>query len=436
MIKKLRKKLNGDIHLKELITGGSITFLLKIGGMGLSYLLIYYISKKTGAQGVGFFHTMLQILTVLGMILGLGINIAVLRYVGQFNNELEKDKIKDLYHNFVVVVGPLSVLVSIVLFFSSESIVQYFGKNHEYALGLKVIAFSLPFFTINQISVELIRGLKLLQISELIRSVLRPLVMTIGIFLLSFRQMTKMDIIYLLFISSVINSLVSRFAIWEKLNNLKLKRSDFSKKELIKTSLPIMVSNISAVLILSLPIFILDYYLGQQKTGEYAVAYRISILISLSLVIINTISAPTYSKLFWAGNIKELGELIKKSTRISGLISIIIAIPLLLFSSEILLLFGKDYKLDERILQVLVVGQLVNTLSGPTGVLLNMAGKQVILRNISIAIFLTSIIFYYLFSNSIDVLNVAIIFSASIILQNIITVIYIYKKWKIVSFFH
>lgn len=436
MIKKIKNKLSKDANLKELLSGSAITFVLKMGGMLLSYVLIFLISKQLGAEGVGFFQLMLQILTVLGMVLGLGMNIAVLRYVGQFNNEAEKNKIKDLYNHFISIVGPLSLIVSIILYFSAEWIMQKLGKNSEYTLGLQLVAFSLPLFTINQISVELIRGLKKLQISELIRSVLRPLIMIIGIIILSFNHVSKMDIIYLLFVTTIINSMFSRYAIWKNIRKMNLKRSTFSKNELIKTSLPIMISNISAVLIISFPMFFLDYYFGQEETGIYTVAYKISILISLSLVIINTISAPFYSKLFWSGNMKELKETIKKSTRISSVISLFLAIPILIFSKEILLFFGNDYIYDVRILQVLVISQLINTLSGPTGLLLNMTGEQKTLRNISAAIFLSSTILYFLFLNSLGVLGVAIIFSISIIIQNIITIIFIYRKWGILSYFH
>ena len=122
-------KLAIDINLKELLKGSAITSVLKLGGMGLSYVLIYLIAKQAGAEAVGFFQVMVQILTVLGMVLGLGMNISVLRYVGQFNNEENRPKMHVLYQYFVQTVAPLAIGLAVLLYFGADYIVQWTGKD-------------------------------------------------------------------------------------------------------------------------------------------------------------------------------------------------------------------------------------------------------------------------------------------------------------------
>ena len=68
-----------------LLSGSAKTFAIRILGMILGYGLTYSISIRLGASGVGYFQLFMQIMTVLGMTFGLGLNSAVLRYTGQFS---------------------------------------------------------------------------------------------------------------------------------------------------------------------------------------------------------------------------------------------------------------------------------------------------------------------------------------------------------------
>lgn len=436
MIDKIRRKLNGDIHLKDLVKGSAITFVLKMGGMALSYILIFLISKQLGAEGVGFFQVMLQILTVLGMVLGLGMNISVLRYVGQFNNEKDRPKMHDLYRYFVSVVGPLAILVGVVIYFASDYFAIWLGKDLEYALGLKLIAFVMPFFTINQISVEFIRGLKQLQISELIRSVLRPLIMILGISLFFWNQLSKTDVIYLLIVGLIINSIVSRWAIWNALKKVPKTSLMFQRKEFMKTSFPMLATNVSSVIILSLPIFFLDIFTNQKITGVYTVFYKLSIVISLILVVVNTITAPIYSNLYWEGKYHDLKKVLKQSVRITSSISFFVLIFLLIFLDSIVNLIGEQYNQYKYLFYILGFGQFISSLSGPSGMLLNMTGNQKYLRNLNLFLLFISTLLYYPLSKYFGVIGVSILFSITLILQNLVGVYFVYKKLKLIAIFH
>jgi O-antigen/teichoic acid export membrane protein len=435
MIKKIKNKLNGDIHLKDLVKGSAITFVLKMGGMGLSYVLIYLISKQLGAEGVGFYNLMLQILTVLGMVLGLGMNIAVLRYVGQFNNEEQRPKMRDLYRHFVRTVAPLTVLVGVLLYFGADYIVQWTGKDQEYADGLKMVGIVLPFFTINQISVEFIRGLKQLQISELVRSVLRPLVMILGIYFLFWNQLTKMDVIYLLVVGLIINSLVSRWAIWKKLKNIPKQPLAFERKELLKTSYPMMVGGLSNALMIAFPILFLDFYFDQIVVGLYSVSFKISAIISLILIIVNTIAAPKFAELFWKNEKKKLQRLINQSSTIMFWGGLILLIGVIMFSKQILGLFGKEFEDSQNILIILCIGQFVNTSTGSVMILLNMSGNQTIYLRILIVSLILTTISLWIITPIFGIVGVALIIFFKMILVNIAACLVVFFKINIVSFY-
>ena len=384
LLSKLKDKLNNDGHLKDLLKGSAITFVLKMSGMGLGFILTYLISRRLGPDGVGFYNLMLQVLMVLGMVLGLGMNMAVLRYVGQFDNEKERPKMHDLYRYFISIVGPLSISVSIAMYLSAGWLMNLMGKEQEYVEGLRLVAFVLPFFTVNQISVEFIRGLKKLQISELVRSVLRPLVIILGVLVFFQDNLAKMDVIYLLVIALVINSLVSRWAIWKALKKVTRQTQSFQIKELMKTSFPMMVTGISSSLLVAMPVFFLDYYQGQSEVGVFSVAYRLAGMVSLVLVVINTIAAPKFAALYWANKKEDLQRFVSQAAGIMFWVALFLSILLVIKGKFWLGLFGEEFKTGSGILTVLVVGQLVNAATGSVGVFLNMSGQQKTLRSVMV----------------------------------------------------
>lgn len=418
--------------------GSAITFALKIGGMGLGYALIYLISQNLGAEGVGFYQVMVQIMTVLGMVLGLGMNISVLRYVGQFNNTEERSKLHLLYNYFVKLVGPLTLLISVLLYVSAGYIVSLLDKEALYAEGLRMVAIALPFFTINQISLEFIRGLKKLQISELVRSVLRPLVMVAGISLFFWEDIEKMDVIYLLVASVVINSMVSRWSIWKALKKVPKTPSLFKRKDFIKTSVPMMLTGISSALMAAIPILFLDYYASQEDVGIFTVAFKLASLVSMILVVVNTIAAPKIAEFYWANKLKELQKFINQSIGFMFWIGFTLSALLIISGQWILDFFGDEFKAGYLVLVILVLGQLINVGTGPATLFLNMSGRQKIVRNTIIFANLLMVMSLFLISStkSLSITSVSIITSSMILIQNVTLCMYIYKNLKIKTFYY
>jgi len=120
MLKKIKVKLQNDGHLKELLSGSAITFMLKMTGMFLGYIVVLIISKKYGADGMGMYSLIVSIITFLAMFSAVGMNFSILRYVGQFNKHGEKQKLKLLFKYAMEIVIPLSLVISVGLYLLSD----------------------------------------------------------------------------------------------------------------------------------------------------------------------------------------------------------------------------------------------------------------------------------------------------------------------------
>lgn len=438
MINKLKNKLDGDVHLKELLTGSAITFVLKFIGIILSYFVLYLISKKNGPEGVGIYNLFNQSLLVISTILSFGLNISVLRYVGQFNDNENKHKIHQLNSHLIKYIVPSTLVVGLLLFLFANFISAKMGEPKGYITIIQLLALALPFFTLNQIYVEFIRGLKKLHISELVRSVIRPIIIVIVMFAFWNKDLNNYELIIIVVLGILINFAISISTVWRYLKMIpKNISTNFSSKEISKTSIPMMITSVSNSLRIAIPLFVLNHYYSEKIVGYYSVTFSLTQIISFIIIILNSIGAPKYSELYWQNKKNELKILIRQSAKILFWAGLFCSIMLFLLKDYILGLFGVDYINFQTtiVLSILLLAQFVNTASGSVGILLNMSGHQTVFRKINLIGLIVTVLISMILIPFTDMVGAAIAFAIGSICINVVSSLYVKKKIDITTFY-
>ena len=441
MIEKLKKKLGDDKNLNELLTGSAVTFVIKIFGMGIGYIVVLVISRMFGSEGVGIYSMTLNLLMLLAILGSMGMNVAVLRYVGQYaksNNGL--NTIKIIYKYIIGFSIPFSIIIALLLFlFSHEISVNIFG-NKSYIPAMKMGAIVLPFLSLNLIGIEFIRGLKKLRISEFLRSISRQLVVLILIALPLFNY-DKLNGVIALVIGIFCTFLMTESYI---LKYLRVDKSDdedmkiiVTRYDLFKTSIPMMITTISYYFLANSGGLFIESLSSTSEVGIFNVCLQLSMLISLILNVVNTVSAPKFAELFWKGEKVELQKVIDNSNKIIFVVSIITSILMIVFCKFILSLYGKEFINGALSLIILIAGQLINAWAGSTGTFLNMCGYQVQLRNITvISSVVTATLFFILIPALGGVLGASIAIFFGQTLYNLSSTFYILNKSGLRTFFN
>lgn len=437
MLQKLKKKLSSDKNFKELLFGSYITFVLKVLGMLLSYLVLKLVSSYYGAEGVGLYGVSNKILRAVGITCALGFNISVLRYVGEYSNNRERSSyLKTIFNYFNQLSLPVSLIVGVLIYFYSNYIAIYVFENSDYTLALKIIAFALPMFTLNLINVEFIRGLKLLKVSEFLRSVSVYFVILIVLFF-SILNRGLFNPIYALILGVFTTFLISVIFIYSYLKKLGNRKEKVSLKMsgFVKTSMPMMVISISSFVLAFSGLFFLEIFSSTKHVGIYNICVMLAQLVSLTLTVVNTISAPKFSELYWNNRKKELKKVIRQSSKLIFWSSLFISIVMIALSKIVLSYFGKEFLLGHNILIILVFGQIINAATGSVGIFLNMTGNQKVLRNIIIATAVFVVMGYYLVIPIYGMLGAAIISVIGTTILNVFSAIYVYRKLQYVTFY-
>jgi len=416
--------------IKDILNKSSRVFTLRIISIISGFFLMYLITNIYGAEGMGIFALSQTILMIMVMLSVFGTDTASLKYSSEHFSNNNYIKLNSFYFSIFKFVIVLSFFISIIIFFIKGELSDFFNKNllnHSlFFISLSILPMS--FININS---ESLRGIGEYSLFTAFRYVLIPIFTILFIYIYDDSSNILIPI-KAYAISVCIVSFLS-FTFW-------LKEIEFFKyfsninsnlNDVIKYSFPVLISNSMLLLIQWVDIIILGYFETSNTVGIYSVIMKISLFSSVILFSINSIVASEFSKLYSLDKMDDLRDLIKKSSKIIFFITIPILILIVCFSEFILGYFGFEFIMANKTLHILIAGQFVNILCGSVGYILMMTEKQNIFKNIMIFATCINIILNIILIPLYSINGAAIASSVSLILWNVISFSYIYRKYNI-----
>lgn len=170
------------------------------------------------------------------------------------------------------------------------------------------------------------------------------------------------------------------------------------------------------------------FFLNSEEISALSVANRIAFVLSFILTIANTISIPFFLRFIKANEYGDLAVFVRTVSLILYATCIPFVLFLYYYSSHIMGLFGEDYRGYDYVLRILLIGQLINILTGSVGYLLNLTGNERYVSYVSIftAVFIISTSIPV--SSAFGVTGVCLLMTVSISAQNITLLILVKTK--------
>jgi O-antigen/teichoic acid export membrane protein len=144
----------------------------------------------------------------------------------------------------------------------------------------------------------------------------------------------------------------------------------------LRAAAPFLLIGTLVVLNSRLDILMLGAIRGPGPAGVYSVAARGSELIFFLLVAVNAPLGPVIAQLAVAGDHERIQRVVTRLSRLLTLAAAVLTGLLVGFAGPILGLFGPGFLAGRSALTILCVGQLVNSATGPVGLLLSMTGHE------------------------------------------------------------
>ena len=425
--------------LRELTKKSLSVFIIRITGVFVLFLFTLFITNFFSPENVGRYDFVRSTVMIIGGIALMGTNQAIIYYSGLLKAKNSMGSIKSIYFKMLKIIAMTSfAFLFLYLFFSVENkaiINSIFNKPDAFNLVFKSFAV-LMFFTSTMLNIDTIRAIEKTMMSELYRNIFRYTPVFIGTVVLFFtnRQDLIVDV-YLagFFILSVISS-IHVLLFFKKGSYTQKNILSYTTKEILKVSTPMAISAMAYFVMQSIDVIILAIYEGFDKLAYYSVSVKLATLIALALLSVNIVVAPKIAELYEKKKTKEMQEIIKKSTRIIFIISVVTLLFLVFFSETILGLFGQNYLVARQALIILIFGQFFNSLSGPGAIYLNMTKRQRVLNKILLTGLIVNIGLNFYLIPSYGISGAAIATLISFIFWNLIIILYIYHKDRVKVF--
>ncbi|MEO8860766.1 MAG: polysaccharide biosynthesis C-terminal domain-containing protein [Ginsengibacter sp.] len=343
----------------------------------LVFLSNFILVKIAGVSNYGGYVYLFNLVYLLVTFSILGLDTLLVKKVAVFNDTKKYPQLKGivLFALFIIVISSIIVAALFKIISNLSGSLNFISQINWFAFAL----ISLLMLSAMSLSQVVLQGMKKIVWSQVGEKIIRPMILIALVitFYLFSTQVTLQKLIWINVLSIAITLTVilifCKKTIGSKLKKIK---AEYDLKNWIAASMSFFVVDFLYNFNARISIFLLGIFKSGESIGIFNIALRVSEIISFSLVIINFVLSPVIANLYANGKKEKLQIMITRSARGTLFIGLLLTAIILLFSKNILGLFGARFISGQVALIILGVGQLINILCGSVGLLLLMTGNQ------------------------------------------------------------
>jgi len=401
----------------------------------LFFSITLFLTNNFNTNDVGEYDFSRSILLFLGGFAVFGMHQSIVYYSGHLTSLNGIDYLKRIYGKMIIILLALTIVVVAITHFIDDTLFNSFFEK-DVSTIIKKTVLAIFFYSLTILNIDTFRAVDKIITSEIYRNVIRYspfLIAAIIIFNVNLSHL----LVEMFLLNFVLTALISTTQLLLYFSKVKVSNHSIkiSYSSILKRSGPMAISTMAFILMQAIDVILLGKFTGFEEIAIYAVAMKLTLLISLVLASVNSVQAPIIAEYYSGKKIIQLRDLIKKATKLTFILTLPGIVALALFPKFVLSLFGPDYTAAKVTLLILLIGQAVNTLCGSVGVYMNMTGKQMIFQQLLVSALIINIFLNWLLIPKYGINGAAFATSISMIFWNVIAVVYIYKKDKVKTFF-
>lgn len=418
--------------MQEVARGTMLAFALKIIGSGLAFGFNVAIARLLGAEGAGLYFLALSV-TAIGSVVGrVGLDNALLRFVATHATHGEWGKVQAVHALGMRLAVVVSGVLALSGFFAAAWMAEFLFHKPELNEPLRWMSLTILPFAVLNLQAESLKGLKKIRDALLLQSIGVPLIGLLLIWPLT--NAAGVEGVSWAYLAAT--SLVALLGIWAWRNtsaSSNEKEAHYPFAKLWESAKPLFVSSLLNTSLSWLPLLLLGIWVSAAEVGIFGAATRLALLVSFLLVTLNNVVAPKFAEFHAKGDLQAMGQLARRSAALLTLLVSPLFMMLFIFSEEAMGLFGSEFREGGTILAILLMGQLVNVVSGSVGYLLMMSGNEKTSRNIIIASVVLQLALLLILAPLIGSVGAAIASASGLAATNLISVYAVYKKFGVVT---
>ena len=150
----------------------------------------------------------------------------------------------------------------------------------------------------------------------------------------------------------------------------------FRRKDWVATARPLFVAQLALAALQVVDLLVVGAILGAAEAALYGVATRVAVLGRVVNSGLESVVSPRISKAYASGTPGDIQGIVDQTIRISAAPTLGFALLVALAADPVLSLLGSEYVDARSVLLILLVGNVTNALTGPSGFVISMTGSE------------------------------------------------------------
>jgi O-antigen/teichoic acid export membrane protein len=367
------------LHIGRISRQSLVFFAGTIFTAGAGYLFKVYLARVLGAEALGIYALGMTIIGLLGVINGLGLPQAAVRFVSAYTATGRFDLLRGFLARGAGLLLASNLFVVGAVLLAGPWIAVRFYHTPELKAYLGLFALIVFFGAVTTFLGQVLAGYKdVTRRTVIINFVGIPVTMILAVAAIS-RGLGLWGYISAQVGGAMVVCILLGVSVWRltpraarstfaRLPPLEIQVVSFSGAALGVGFLEFAIGQTDKVLI--------GFYLSARALGIYAVAAAMVAFVPIVLQSVNQIFSPTIADLYARGQIQLLERIFQTLTKWILASTIPLAVAMIVFASSLMGIFGRDFETGWPILVIGTLGQLVNCGVGSVGYLLLMSGRQ------------------------------------------------------------
>jgi len=360
--------------------------VVQAAGQGCAFITAILLARHLDMDQYGHYIFGVTVAMILAVIATMGAGGILARTWGKSDLvEYQRDQETFCVQNWYFKRG-----IGLILIVLAIIILPNYINSSVNLIETIALLFAIPFFIANILQSFFVAK-RVVVYANLIQLGLRTIMLVItGIFILSYMQNST-----LLIATMVLCMSGYIFVIWLK----QLKNYGFKSIKPIGSNISFALMQWGLLLLSQVDILILKGVSSTSNVALFGVALQLGALVSFVLNAVNSNVLSQIADDYKNCSREDFQTKITSYTRIIFVLSIFAIFGLIICGYPITLLYGQEFVVSYYIFCILMVGQIVNILSGCVATILNMAGFEkstcmafyiALALNISLGIILTN----------------------------------------------
>ena len=351
---------------------------LNIGGQLCSqisfFLITLFMARTLGKSDVGDYAQGFAFLVLLGLLSLSGFRAGLTRFVAVHVAERDWGALRGTVRLGLGLSAGASVLLGAVLYAVSGPLANGVFSDPTVETALRYVAVALPASVFIDAALSATQGFKTMKAYATIGLIFEPglrLALTAGALAAGWGLK---GCLLALVTSNYVGAALSAVAL-QRLMRVPRAKPRYDIRQLFVFSTVSWLASLASAGLLWADTILLGAYMTSADVGVYQVATRVVMLAAFVMTPVNAAFAPRIADLYQRHRTESLHHTYVAATSWILRLSLPALVVCMVMPKELLSVFGHRFEVGATVTVVLAFGKLVDSATGPCGLMLNMSGR-------------------------------------------------------------